>query len=155
MLYGEVICPCSHLVSYQRYLCDIAGQARTCPKQFSSVPSREIVMLPNSTLNVASLTTHWTLGTPSIYFSKVVPTLNNLCPTLHGYSYSAGQFTLFDPPLVKANEVESPISKLKSSSSPGLGVVPPPLLKDCASAITLPLANLYNYTLSQALIPQV
>ncbi|KAG0418036.1 hypothetical protein HPB47_005165 [Ixodes persulcatus] len=85
------------------------------------------------------------------YVSKVVPTLHIPCPTLHGDSHSADQFTythaapMFDPPLVRADEIESAISKLKSSASPGPDGIFPPLLKACASALSLPVYNLYNY----------
>lgn len=144
-------------VSYQRYLCDIASQARTCPKRFWQFFGSQ---QRNSTATQLHLERGLSDNPQDIansfgeYFSEVVPSLDNPCPTpgdCHSADcHSTDQRTrlqatpVFDPPSVQADEVESAICKLKNSASPGPDGIPPLLLKACAPAISLHLVTLYN-----------
>ncbi|KAG0437822.1 hypothetical protein HPB47_017273 [Ixodes persulcatus] len=62
---------------------------------------------------------------------------------------------VFVPPPVTTEDVAAAISQLKPGASPGPDGIPPFLLKACAAALSSPSADLYNYSFSRALIPDV
>lgn len=151
-------------VSYRNYLCDMASQARTCPRRFWQF---------YGSLRRNSVATQFQIGGTCTdnaqviansfgqHFSDAVPAFNNSCPPPQVESPPAEKHNrtesipMFVPSPVTTEDVAAAISQLKPGASPGPDGIPPFLLKACAAALSSPLADLYNYSFSRALIPDV